>query len=70
MLTNPLLQIDFLLSDSTVVFNVKKDYYCLMNGETIVDEGSLSFKQLPSEFTDKMAYITTVALPAVVEDAT
>ncbi|XP_063676550.1 uncharacterized protein LOC134812877 [Bolinopsis microptera] len=64
------LQIDFSLSQTSVVLNVKKDYYCHLRSDSVLDEGSLSFKVLSSELSDKLAYVANIALPTIIEDVT
>ena len=65
---NLIFQVDFSLSQSSVILNLKKDYYCHVRSNSILDEGSLSFKVLSSELTDKLAYVANIALPTIIED--
>ena len=61
-------QVYFSLSETTVVVNFKKDYFCHLRRKVLLDEGSLSLKVLGAELTDKLSYVANFALPIILED--
>ena len=59
---------NFTLSETSVIVNVKEDYYCHLRNKAVLDEGCLSLKVLGAELTDKLNYLAKFALPTILED--
>ncbi|KAL5264466.1 hypothetical protein ACHWQZ_G005531 [Mnemiopsis leidyi] len=68
LLSDFTLQVNFTLSETTVIVNVKEDYYCHLRNKAVLDEGCLSLQVLGAELTDKLNYLAKFALPTILED--